>query len=139
MNKLMKGSVAVGFNVSHAMRRIKIYFSFCKMTLEKINYLPFKFGGFSLFSSDINYDHQLFEPFGFKNWLNDTQSSSLPERPKNEKEIIFYLYNPRFIHQFSGKWKDGNGLSIYRLLAKYFILLAGISYELCKKNKGYCQ
>ena len=105
---------------------------------NKKNYLPFKFGGFSLFSSDINYDHQLFEPFGFKNWLNDIQSSSLPERPKNEKEIIFYLYNPRFIHQFSGKWKDGNGLSIYRLLAKYFILLAGISSELCKKNKGYC-
>ena len=42
VNKLMKGSVAVGFNVSHAMRRIKIYFSFCEMTLEKINYIENK-------------------------------------------------------------------------------------------------
>ena len=106
---------------------------------NKKNYLPFKFGGFSLFSSDNNYDSQLFEPFGFKKWLNDSQSSSLPEKPKSEKEIIFYLYNPRFIHQFSGKWNKGRGLSIYRLLAKYFILLAGISSELCKKNKGYCE
>lgn len=80
----------------------------------------------------------MFEPFGFKKWLNDSQSSSLPEKPKSEKEIIFYLYNPRFIHQFSGKWNKGSGLSIYRLLAKYFIHLAGISSELCEKSPGYC-
>ena len=42
VNKLMKGSVAVGFNVSHAMRRINIYFSFCELTLEKINYIENK-------------------------------------------------------------------------------------------------
>ena len=106
---------------------------------NKKNYLPFKFGGFSLFSSDENYDSQIFGNFGFKNWLKDKQSSSLPDKPNSEKEIIFYLFNPRFFHQFSGKWKYGKGLSIYRLLTKYFIMLAGISSELCKKNKGYCE
>ena len=106
---------------------------------NKKNYLPFKFGGFSLFRSDENYDSQIFGNFGFKNWLKDKQSSSLPDKPNSEKDIIFYLFNPRFFHQFIGKWKYGKGLSIYRLLAKYFILLAGISSELCKKNKGYCE
>jgi hypothetical protein len=79
-----------------------------------------------------------FEKFGFKDWLNSFYSKSLPEKPGSEEEIIIKLYNPRFIHQFSGKWQDGEGLSIYRLLAKYFILLAGISEEICKKKPGYC-
>ena len=42
VNKLAKGSVAVGFNVSHAMRRINIYFSFCDLNLDKINYIENK-------------------------------------------------------------------------------------------------
>ena len=105
---------------------------------DKKNYLPFKFGGFSLFRDDKNYDSMSFEKFGFKDWLNSFYSKSLPEKPGSEEEIIIKLYNPRFIHQFSGKWEDGEGLSIYRLLAKYFILLAGISEEICNKKPGYC-
>ena len=105
---------------------------------NKKNFLPFKFGGFSLFRDDKNYDSMSFEKFGFKDWLNSFYSKSLPEKPGSEEEIIIKLYNPRFIHQFSGKWEDGEGLSIYRLLAKYFILLAGISEEICKKKPGYC-
>ena len=105
---------------------------------NKKNYLPFKFGGFSLFRSDKNYDLMKFQNYGFKNWLTNNSSDSLPEKPCSEKEIIIKLYNPPFIHQFSGKWEYGKGLSIYRLLAKYFINLAGISNELCKKKPGYC-
>lgn len=105
---------------------------------DKKNYLPFKFGGFSLFSSDKNYDSLKFEDFGYKNWLNSNLSESLPENPKNEEKIILNLYNPSFIHQFSGKWEKGKGLTIYRLLAKYFMLIAGISMEICKKKPGYC-
>ena len=106
---------------------------------ENKNYLPFKFGGFSLFNNDKNYDLMLFENFQFKNWLKSNYSISLPEKPESEKDIIFYLYNPRFIHQFDGKWEKGDGLSIYRLLAKYFINIAGISDEICKKKPGYCK
>ena len=102
------------------------------------NYLPFKFGGFSIFRSDKNYDSLIFEKFKFKNWLNSNYSKSLPEKPKSEKEIILKLYNPLFIHQFSGKWEKGEGLTIYRLLAKYFISLSGITDEICKKKPGYC-
>ena len=102
------------------------------------NYLPFKFGGFSILSSDKNYDSLLFEGFGFKKWLASNYSNSLPEKLKSEQEILVHLYNPRFIHQFSGKWEKGKGLSIYRLLAKYFISIAGISDELCKNKPGYC-
>ena len=79
-----------------------------------------------------------FEKFGFKDWLNSFDSKTLPEKPDSEEGIILKLYNPRFIHQFSGKWENGKGLSIYRLLAKYFILLSGISSEICKKKPGYC-
>ena len=87
---------------------------------------------------DKNYDSLNIQAFGFKEWLNSFDSKSLPEKPDSEKGIILNLYNPRFIHQFNGKWEKGNGLSIYRLLAKYFILLAGISNEICKKKPGYC-
>ena len=105
---------------------------------NKKNFLPFKFGGFSLFRDDKKYDSMSFEKFGFKDWLNSFDSKSLPEKPNSEEGIILKLYNPRFIHQFNGKWENGEGLSIYRLLAKYFILLAGISKEICKKKPGYC-
>ena len=106
---------------------------------NKKNYLPFKFGGFTLFANDKNYDSSIFSDFGFKSWLNSTESNSLPEKPNSEREIIYSLYNPRFIHQFDGKWATGNGLSIYRLLAKYFILIAGIRNEICHKKPGYCR
>ena len=79
---------------------------------DKKNYLPFKFGGFSLFSDDKNYDYMKFEDFGFKNWLNSIYSKYLPEKPDSENGIIIKLYNPRFIHQFNGKWENGTGLSI---------------------------
>jgi len=105
---------------------------------DKKNYLPLKFGGFSIISNDKNYDSLKFEDFKFKDWLNSSLSSSLPDKPNSEKEILANLYNPRFIHQFSGKWEKGEGLSIYRLLSKYFINLGGITEEICKKKPGYC-
>lgn len=105
---------------------------------DKKNYLPLKFGGFSIINSDENYDSLKFAGYKFKDWLNSSLSSTLPDKPNSEKEILINLYNPRFIHQFFGKWEKGEGLSIYRLLAKYFINLAGITEEICKKKPGYC-
>lgn len=106
---------------------------------NKKNYLPFKFGGFSLFSSDQDYEKKKFEKFfKFKDWFNSDLTKYLPDNPKSEEGIIFNLYNPVFIHQFSGKWKDGHGLSIYRHLCKYFILISGVSKEICQKLPGYC-
>ena len=106
---------------------------------QKKNYLPFKFGGFCLFQNDKYYDSWKFEKyFEFNKWFKSELSKFLPENPGSEDGIVLKLYNPRFIHQFIGKWEKGEGLSIYRLLAKYFISLAGISNEICKKKPGYC-
>ena len=106
---------------------------------DKKNYLPFKFGGFTLFRNDYNYDHHKFDYYDFKSWFKSNLTTSLPDNPKSEKGIIVNLYNPLFIHQFVGKWKEGRGLSIYRHLSKYFILLTGISGEICQKIPGYCK
>ena len=37
------------------------------------------------------------------------------------------------------KWRDGKGLSIYKILAKYFIKFADIWEELCTIKPGYFQ
>ena len=106
---------------------------------DKKNYLPFKFGGFSLFFNDKKYESFIFYDFGLKAWLNSNLSNYLPQKPLSIIEIILNLYNPVYIHQFFGKWENGEGLSIYRLLAKYFIDLAGINEDICKKKPGYCK
>jgi hypothetical protein len=105
---------------------------------DKKNYLPLKLGGYSIISSDENFDSLKFDFFNFQEWLNSSLSSSLPDKPNSEKEILVNLYNPRFIHQFGRKWERGEGLSIHRLLSKYFIHIAGITEEICMKKRGYC-
>ena len=105
---------------------------------EKKDYLPFKFGGFTLFHSDKNFDKRIFDEYGYNSFFKSNLSLLFPDNPKSDVGIIFNLYNPVFIHQFYGKWKLGRGLSIYRHLVKYFILLTGISKEICKKYPGYC-
>ena len=105
---------------------------------KKKNYIPFKFGGYTLFSSDKNFDSSNFTNFQFKTWFKRNDSLYLPDNPKSEFGILANLYNPRFIHQFYGKWMLGKGLSIYRLLVKYFISLTGISDEICRMVPGYC-
>ena len=102
------------------------------------NFFPFKFGGLVPFESDIDSENLKFVPYGYDKWLNSTLSNSLPENPKNLIKYSSQIYNPVFIHQFSGKWHNGKGLSIFRNLAKYFIILAGILEEVCKKIYGYC-
>lgn len=102
------------------------------------NFFPFKFGGLVPFESDIDSENLKFVPYGYDKWLNSTLSNSLPENPKNLIKYSSQIYNPVFIHQFSGKWHNGKGLSIFRNLAKYFIILAGIFEEVCKKIHGYC-
>jgi hypothetical protein len=39
INKLIRGSVAYGFDKEHMLRRINMYFSYNKITLDKINYI----------------------------------------------------------------------------------------------------
>ena len=39
VNKLIKGSVSVGYNEAHSMNRINIYFHLNDITIDKINYI----------------------------------------------------------------------------------------------------
>lgn len=102
------------------------------------NFFPFKFGGLVPFENDINSDNLTIVPYGYDNWLNSSLSNSMPENPRDAIKYSAQIYNPVFIHQFSGKWYLGEGLSIFRNLAKYFIIIAGIYDEICKKIPGYC-
>ena len=106
---------------------------------EKKNYFPLRFGGLSPFKNDKDSDKLIQNYYGFQRWINTSLSKSLPEHPGTLNEIINQLFNPVFIHQFDGKWKNGNGLSKYRIISKYFIKMAGIWDELCSKHPGYCK
>ena len=106
---------------------------------NKKDYFPFRFGGLTPFTSDKDSDELKYSNYGMKEWLESDFSKSFPENPGSEERIAVQLYNPLFIHQWSGKWHDGNGLSIFRHLSKYFIKLAGIWDELCYLKPGYCK
>lgn len=106
---------------------------------NKKDYFPFRFGGLSPFKSDYNSDNLLFSDYGIKRWLNSSLSNYCPEKPSTIDRLIVQLYNPTFIHQWSGKWHSGKGLSIFRILAKYFIKIGGIGDEICKIKPGYCK
>ena len=107
---------------------------------DKKDYFPFRFGGYVILCSDQESDKLQFnEFFGLKNWFNSEDSKNYPENPGSETGLIAQIYNSVFIHQICEKWHDGKGLSIYKILAKYFIKIADIWDELCTKKPGYCQ
>jgi hypothetical protein len=105
---------------------------------NKKKYFPFRFGGICPFKNDNDFDKLIFNDMGIINWLTSELGNLMPENKKNQINYIVQLFNPVFIHQFSDKWKNGSGLSIYRNLVKYYIHLAGIWNELCKLEQGYC-
>lgn len=105
---------------------------------NKKNYLPFNLGGYCFFQDDNSSDSFNTAYISFHNFFDSNLSLSFPNNPKSTKGILSQMHNPRFIHQFFGKWSKGKGLSIYRILAKYFISLTGISIEFCDKIPGYC-
>ena len=75
----------------------------------------------------ICFDHDLGTEktgYDFAKWLNSNLSKNFPQKPNSEIGILAQSYNPLFIHQFCEKWHNGEGLSIYRHLAKYFIDVA---------------
>ena len=106
---------------------------------NKKGYFPFRLGGYPMFCNDKDSDNFKFHDFGLEPWLRSELSNSLPEKPESMFKLISQIYNSHFIHQFCGKWYYGQGLSIYRNLAKYYIKLAGIWEDICKKRNGYCK
>ena len=104
---------------------------------DKKDYFPFKLGAYSFLIDDETIFQKNYFDFGLKNWL-ESKSNNLPDNPKSLIEYFSHIFNSNFIHQFSGKWYRGQGNSVYRYSAKFFIKLAGIWEELCAKRPGYC-
>lgn len=106
----------------------------------KIGYLPIRFGAFSPFRNDIESDTPEIENQYVKFKMNEEKLKNTPFYiPKNSNECFKQSYNPVVIHQWNGKWQWGEGISIYRRLAQYYIKYAGIWNELCEKYPGYCK
>ena len=82
---------------------------------NKKDYFPFKFGGLTPFTSDKDSDELKYCNYGIKDWLESNYSITFPENPGTQEKVALNLYNPIFIHQWSGKWHNGKGLSIFRL------------------------
>lgn len=104
----------------------------------KIGYLPIKFGIRSAFDNDKDSDNPLNEnPYQY--YVKNYFKINFPFIPKNINKIIQLGYNPVVIHQFNGKWMFGKGMTVYRRIGQYYIKLAGIWDEMCKKFPGYCK
>ena len=103
----------------------------------KIGYLPMKFGFRPPYRSNGDSDSSLINPY--QNYMKKYTTKILPYIPKNNKyeNYLQFGYNPVVVHQFNGKWMYGEGLTIYRIIAQYYIKMAGISDEIKKSFPGY--
>ena len=109
---------------------------------NQIGYLPVRFGLFSPFINDNDSDdpkvktqYVIYKMTKKKLKLK----KKFPYIPKNAKDFFRQSYNPVVIHQWNGKWGEGQGLSIFRRLAHYYMRYAGVYNELCEKIPLYCQ
>ena len=104
----------------------------------KVGYLPIRFGLISPFFNDTYSDippfNTIFQTINLTK-INYNNSNI----PHNYYEYNLQSLNPVIVHHWNAKWMDGNGISIYRRLAQYYIRLAGIWDETCRKLSGYCQ
>lgn len=106
---------------------------------DKKDYFPFRLGVYSIFEDDNSFNKKIYDnDSGLRNWIA-SELNNLPDNPKTMSEYCSLYNNSIFIHQFLGKWYFGQGLSICRNSAKFFIKLAGIWDELCLKRPGYCK
>jgi lipopolysaccharide biosynthesis glycosyltransferase len=103
----------------------------------KIGYLPMKFGIKSPYKNDLDSDKIIYNiPFHYLYNVSLKDNSSFI--PKKINKIIQLGDNPIVIHQFNGKWMNGQGMTVYRRISQYYIKLAGIWDEICIKYPGYC-
>lgn len=103
----------------------------------KIGYLPIKFGLLPPYFTDKkSYKNHLVTIY--KRFNLNIISKNNTFLPKNYEEFYKQAFNPIIVHQWNGKWSKGKGLNIYRKLCQYYIRLAGIWDEMCKKHSGYC-
>ena len=104
----------------------------------KIGYLPMKYGMFSPFSNDKKSDTPPYITDYY--FIRRVMHHDIyPFLPNNRKSWDMQHYNPVIIHAWNGKWADGDGITIHRRIAQYYIKYAGIWDEMCEKHPGYCK
>lgn len=104
----------------------------------KVGYLPLKFNILPPYRNDTDSDIVLKDnPYNY--YFKSYSKVNYSFIPKNISKFNQLLYNPIIIHQIHGKWMYGNGLTVYRRIAQYYIKLAGIYNEICKEFPGYCK
>ena len=107
---------------------------------NQIGYLPVRFGLFSPFVNDNESDDpRINTQYEIYKMTEKKLKNKFPYIPKNTSDFFRQSYNPVVIHQWNGKWGEGNGLSIYRRLAHYYMRYAGVYDELCKKIPLFCK
>jgi len=105
----------------------------------KITYLPFKFGMLCPYLKEKDVENTKKETiYSFYTKIIRYQNK-YTFLPKTEEELLKMGYNPSVIHHMFAKWMNGQGLTVYRKLAQYYIKLAGIWDEICKEYAGYCK
>lgn len=97
------------------------------IAIGKVGMLPLKFGRYSPFKNDekplvpIRYNKNLYLYL-----------------PQNTTDYLISGYTPIIAHQWNSKWSKGYGPTIFRRIVQYYIRLAGIWEDTCKKFPGYC-
>ena len=110
------------------------------LSQKQIGYLTVRFGLFSPFRNDEDSDNpEIKTQYEIFKMDEKKLKNKFPFLPKNTNDYFRQSYNPVVIHQWNGKWGQGNGLSIFRRLAQCYIRLAGIYNELCSKHPLYCK
>ena len=107
---------------------------------NQIGYLPVRFGLFSPFINDKDSDDpKIINQYKFYKMTKKKLKDKYPFIPKSVNDFFRQSYNPVVIHQWNGKWREGQGLSIYRRLVHYYMRFAGVYDELCEKIPLYCK
>ena len=104
----------------------------------QVGYLPIRFGLISPYYNDTQSDIPPFNTV-FQTINLEKVGNNYSYIPFNFNEYNLQAFNPVIAHHWNAKWMDGNGMSIYRRLVQYYIFLAGIWKETCKKYPGYCK
>ena len=104
----------------------------------QVGYLPVRFGMISPFYNDSYSDLPPFNT-SFQAINLSKISINYSYIPHNFNEYNIQAFNPVVVHHWNAKWMDGNGISIYRKIAQYYIRLGGIWEETCRKLSGYCK
>ena len=104
----------------------------------QVGYLPIRFGLISPYYNDTQSDIHPFNTF-FQTINLKRVDNNYSKIPLNFNEYNLQAFNPVIAHHWNAKWMDGNGMTIYRRLVQYYIFLAGIWKETCKKYPGYCK